>query len=226
MKIIIHLNEGTIKRDIPVSYAEITFSTFLKLIACNKDPAKILAVFTGLEEDVIRQARLENLSNILQVLSFTDHEIQYYLPKTILGHPIPKDLEMQSIAQYEDIKKELASSESEIKTIEKYPLLIATYCVNPYTWQEAEKLAPIFFDAPCTEVMAIGNFILVKLIALKQNIKPHFRPVATLLSKFKLAMIVLVKRSAFIIRYFLWRRKLRSIERNYLPGQWPNSTII
>ena len=226
MKITITLSGVKTQKEIPISHEEISFKTFLRLADCQNDPVKILAVFTGIEEEVIRTAKIENLSKILQVLLFVNQEIQYFLPKTIMGYPIPKDLEMETIAQYEDIKKELSTATTNLETIEKYPLLIASYCVKPYTWQEAEKLAPIFLDAPCTEVMAIGNFTLVKLIALRQNTKPHFRRVGTPLSRFKLVMTVWLKRLAFIIRYFLWKRKLRSIENNYSRGQFLSSIII
>lgn len=222
MKIQITLNGIKTEKDIPISYEQINFRTFLKLIPCGADPVKILSVLIGIDEDILQRSKIENLSNVIQALSFVNTEPQYILPKKVLGYIIPVDLEMETFAQYGDIQKELATSTSHIETIEKYPLLIATYCVD-YTkenaWKEAEKLAPKFLDLPCMEVMAIGNFTLVKLTALKQNIKPHFRRAVTLPSKLKLAMTVWLKRLAFIIRFYSWSRKLRSIETRSYNGQ-------
>jgi hypothetical protein len=222
MKIQITLNGIKTEKDIPVSYEQITFRTFLSLIPCGNDPVEILSVLLGIEGIILRRSKIENLSNIIQALSFVNIEPQYIIPKKVLGYPIPKDLEMETFAQYGDIQRELATSANHLNTIEKYPLLIATYCVD-YTkenaWKEAEKLAPKFLDLPCMEVMAIGNFTLVKLTVLKQNIKPHFRQADTHLNKLKLAMIVLLKRLAFTIRFYSWSRKLRSIEMRYSNGQ-------
>lgn len=218
MRITITLNGVKVKKEIPTAYEQMSFKLFLSLEPCKADPVKMLSVITDIPEETIRISKIENISAIIQALSFFNQGIKYTLPKTILGYSIPKDLEFNPIAQYEDIKKELSVTATNLEIIQKYPLLIATYCVDPYTWQEAEKLAPIFLDAPCTEVLAIGNFTIAKLLALKKNISVTFRREVTLLNKFRLVMIVLAKRLVFTIRYFLWKRKLRSLEKIYLRG--------
>jgi hypothetical protein len=218
MKITISLNGVKVERQIPISYQEITFSTFLKLD--GSDPTKSLSIFTDIPEEILRRAKIENLSSIIQILSFLKDEIKYSLPIEIMGHKIPKDLEMETIAQYEDIKNIFAKFKDNetIENIKQYPLIAATYCVDysqDDAWKKAEELAPQLFELPCVEVLAIGNFTLVKLTALRLNTRSHFLQEVTRLRKFKPVMIVLIKRLAFTIRYYFLKRKLHLKEQSY-----------
>lgn len=214
-------------KEIPTAYDQLSFSRFLELSPAIGNPSKILSILTGVEEEIINRSVIENLSEVLQILSFLNYDMIHVLPQKIIvegkEYPIPKDLEFKTIAQYEDLKAIMNKFGSDnLENAKLYPSLIATYCVDYSVlgaWKMAEDLAPKLFDLPCTEVMAIGNFTLVKLIALKGNVKPHFPLVGIQASKFKLAMIVWLKRLAFTIRYYLWKSRHPSIGPNSLAGR-------
>jgi hypothetical protein len=141
------------------------------------------------------------------------------IPDKVLGYKIPKNLELETIGQFEDLKLQAKSIKDNSKeSLAAYTRMCAIYCVNPYDWSEAEKLAPYFMDAPCGEVLAVGNFTLMKLMplsesGLKRLLKPNSIP-----KKLKLAMIVWINRLAFTVRFYLWKRKLRLTEKSSLHG--------
>lgn len=215
MKMTIILNGVKVQKEIPMGWKKVTFDQFLKLAECGKDISKVLALFTGIEADILRKAKIINFDVIRQTLQFLETELKYPIPETVLGHKIPKNLEMETIGQFEDLKKECSQfTDNQMDNIKKYPLIVATYCVDPYDWMEAEKLATSFFNAPCQEVLAIGNFTLVKLIESKANTKPIYRQGDTVMSRLRLAMRAWRRNTVFSVRWFLWKRRLRSLGLN------------
>lgn len=218
MTVHITLNGVRVTKDIPESWDKVTFRQSLAITGKSKVYA--LSVFTDIPEETLRIAQVHNANAVMELLSFLDREITYTMPESIMGHKLPKDLESESIAQYADIQEIVSKFDEKdpMKNIEKYPLIVATYCVNPYDFKEAEKIAEKLFDAPCTEVMAVGNFTLARLLASKLNIPNPFPLAATPPNRLRRVMISWRYRLDFIIRYFSWRKALPSPVRNYLSG--------
>lgn len=216
MIITITLNGVRVKKELPESWGNVTFQNYLDLLFCGDDYVKIIALFTGVEESILRAARIENLSLIISTLKFLSTPMKYRIPDQILGHKIPKDLELQTIGQFEDLKSErLKFSDDKIANLRKYPLIVATYLIDDYSWEAAEKLAPQLFNLSCQEVLAVGNFTLVKLIELRSNTsQTSLLAPDTPMNRLKLAMKAWLKNMAFSARYYLWKRRLRSIGLN------------
>lgn len=218
--------------DIPTGWEQVTFKQYLGVIKAGSDVNELLAVFTGLDPSILKKAVIKNLGAVTACLHFLNHPPSYKTPVTVMGHRIAKNLETESTAQYADIqsilskmryvteeRKEL-SIDDIIFNYNFYPLIVATYAIKPYDYEQAEYLAPRLFNAPCTEVLAVGNFTRVRLHALKNGIVPTSPPIAgTLRSKFRQALIDLLGRLASSIRYHTWKRSLGTNERNYLNGQ-------
>ena len=221
MKFNITLNGVTVSKDIPESWEKVSFKDCLRVATMGNDVVKIVSLFTGIDEDTLRKAQIHNLDTLIGVLSFLQTEMTYTIPDTIMGYHLPKDLESESIAQYADIQEIVSKFDEKdhLKNVEAYPLIAATYCVKPYDFKEAEKIAEQLTNAPCTEVMAIGNFTLARLLASKLNIPNPFRRAGTPPSRLKRVMISWLNRLDFTIRYFSWRKALPSPVRNYLTGR-------
>lgn len=221
MKITIELNKVKVTKDIPISWEEVTFRQFLDLAEAGNDRAKILSVFTGIEPNTLRKARITNFDKINTLLGFVErNDISIdRIPQKILGYKIPKNLELETIGQFEDLKLQAKSIKDNSKeSLSAYTRMCAIYCVSPYDWSEAERIAPYFMEAPCGEVLAVGNFTLMKLMPLsKSGLKNLLKP-TSIRKKLKLAMIAYINRLAFTIRYYTWKRKLRLTEKSSLHG--------
>lgn len=218
----ITLNGLKVTKDIPESWDKVTFGQCLELIKAGPEAKiKALSIFTGIEMELLNKAKIHNLYPVLEILSFLDKEMEYSIPNEVMGYKIPKDLESESIAQYADIQELVKKfkEDDNVGNLSYYPLIVATYCVNPYDFKKAEELAETFLNAPCMEVMAVGNFTLARLLASKLNMAiPSLRG-ATRLNRLKLAMINWLYRLASTIRFYSWKKALPSPVRNYLNGR-------
>jgi len=217
--------------DIPTGWGQVTFKQYLGLIKAGSDINETLSVFTGIDASIIKKAIVKNLGAVTACLHFLNKPPVYLTPVTCMGFKIPKNLDGESTAQFEDLKDILSkmrytSEEKPNLTPEDiqhnyslYPLIVATFAERPYDYQRAEYLAKQFLNAPCTEVLAIGNFTRVRLHALSNGMLPTSRPDrGTTLHKLKLALINWLNNLASSIRYHTWKRSLPSNEQRFLNG--------
>ena len=215
MKITIELNGIKVEKDIPITWKEVTFKQFLGLVECGDDTGKIISLFTGIDEETLKKAKIYNLSSIISLLGFLKTEMDLTLPEKVLGYSIPKNLEFESIGQFQDLKLEAMTMEKDLKAFEKYPLFVAIYAVNPYDFKKAEELAKEFENAPSEEVMAVGNFTLLKLAESIANIPPKSPPRNTRMRKFRQVLTAWLRNLIFTRRYYTLKRKLRLTEKNF-----------
>lgn len=203
MKITITLNNIKIEREVPTSWDEVKFHQFIKVMKAKENFAEVLSVFVDIPAETLEKAKIINIDKLIQVFGFLKTEVPMIKPKTILGYEVPKDLGFETIGQFQDLKK--AASES--KGPEKFPLMCAIYCTKPYDWKVAEEKQNEFLNAPATEVLALGNFTLVKLIGLNLSKGINSQNQNTLLKKFRLAFKGWRMRMGFTVRFFLWKRR-------------------
>lgn len=214
MKFIITLNGVKVEKEIPTSWDKVSFRKFLELSKDDTlDELKTLSIFTGIETDTLRKAKIFGLESVLAAISFTRSQILTPLPKTILGYDVPKDLGFETMGQYIDLKDELDKGKKGMELIQQFPLFCAIYTMKEYDFKLAEKRAEQFLDAPCTEVMGVGNFILMKLAALRLTTEASYlKAKATRRRRWLLALLIWLKNMAFTVRYYFWKRKLRLTE--------------
>lgn len=236
MKVTITLDGSTFEKNIPIRWAEVTFRQAVGLNQIQRqkgDIKHIIALFTGLDPEIFRVAIVHNLDRVIAMLQFVYTEMPQEVPKTCLGYPIVQDLESKCVAQAADVMEIMGTFKEDTPTenLMQYPLICATY-ISPewflnkeYDFKQAEKVAEKFFDAPCTEVMAIGNFTWAKYVAWRSGMLTTSRPVVTRKNKLRQGMINWLVTLAFTIRWYLWKRSLRSPVRNYLNGLFKSSSI-
>lgn len=229
MKITMTMNGITVHKEIPTSWAGVTFEEFIKLAKCQTVTDK-LSVFTGIEVETLKKAKINNLYQIIGLLSFTETKPEVSkIPEAIAGYRMPSNIETDEIGRFEDLKIESAKikkipedveiSREELneilESVNAYAMFCAIYATEPYDYKEAEKLKDVFMKAPCEEVVAIGNFTLLKLIELNNPglLKPQSQ--SSLLKKWRQVMRGWLSRLAFTVRYYSWRRKLRLIEKSF-----------
>lgn len=217
------LNGVLITRDVPVRWEEVTFRQLLDLT--ETDELKALSLFTGIEPDVLRKAQISGLDQLLSALSF----IHKPAPTNLLTkeihtkeatYQVPIDIGFESFGQYVDLKQTLDDLEKitdkekkGMETLKIYPLLCSIYAVRPYDFKVSESKVEEFFNAPCTEVVAVGNFILMKLIALRQTIEVNSQKQgATRIKRWLLALKAWWTNTAFTVRFFIWKKKHRLTE--------------
>jgi hypothetical protein len=213
MKIQIELQGVKVEKEIPTKWKEVTFGQFLKLAEAGDDIVKIISLFTEIDEETLRKAKIYNLESLIELLGFLRTEMNLEIPETCIGYKIPKNLEFETIGQYQDLKAE-AMTIKDVQSFDKYALFCAIYATSPYDYKKAEEISKDFLNAPSVEVLAIGNFTLAKLAELTTGIKVKSLLPSIPKKKFWLVLTVWVKSLVFIKRYYTWRKKLHSIGRS------------
>jgi hypothetical protein len=216
MKITIKVDELRYDREIPTRWAEVTWDQFLKMSDCTTETETFAAIL-GLDMDTMNRAKIKNAGQVLSILAFlknTKPELTH-VPARILGYTIPKDLETETIQIYEHIKAEMRDVEDKKDpkaAIRKYPLYIAMFVCEQsyggYSYDKSVILSEVFMKAPALEVLAVGNFTILKLIGLNRGTNLFARKAPSRLRNLKLAFKALIKNMAFTIRYAILKRRL------------------
>lgn len=207
MKFNIKINGIAVSREIPNAWHLVTFRQFLKLAECGDDMSKVIGVFTGLDPELLRKADIKNYDVLMSCISFMKSEMNMIIPSACLGMKVPSDIESEAIARYADVQSIVQQFKEGESNIVHYPLIAATYITpSPYDFKQAEQLAERLLDAPCAEVMAIGNFTLRKLIASRNGTLNSSHLEGTLRNRLKRGIVLWLNRLAFSIRYHSLRR--------------------
>lgn len=216
MKITITLNGVKVEKELPTGWGGVTFAEFIQLAKCQTVTDK-LSVFTGIDVETLKKAKINNLYQIISLLSFTETKPEVdKIPETISGYRMPANIETDEIGRFEDLKLEAAKiNQDELETVSAYAMFCAIYATTPYDYKEAEKLKDVFMKAPCQEVVAIGNFTLLKLIELNNHGLLKHQSQSSRLKRLRLVMRGWLSRLAFTVRYYSWKRKLRLIEKSF-----------
>lgn len=229
MKFNVSLNGVTLQKEIPDSWSQVTFRMYLKIMGIPTDKVvKILSALIDIDEDTLNKSRIVGLDAVLKCLSFIrTTPMDFTVHKAILGYRIPKDLNWETTGQFKECQAIANSLKPEGETLSvedqaKYTQIVAIYCMPNYldaTVAEQEAFAEKFYEAPCEEVLAIGNFTLLKLIGLNLNTKSGPQSKIGVLKKLRLAFKVWRLNTAFSIRYWRLQRQLTSAKMKSYTGQ-------
>lgn len=218
MKFTATLNGKTIAKEIPTSWDPVTFRQYIDLVDVQGDPNGVLSVFTGIDAETLKRVKIVGLDQILHAISFVNVPPANVKPTSILGHRIAKDLEFETTGQFEDAKFVIDSMsltpETKVLSKEdqlKYLDIVAIFAMPDYldaSQDKQKEFAQQFLDAPCGEVLAVGNFTLLKLIGWNLNIRPGSLNRIGPLKKLRLVIRVWLKNMVFSLRYAWLKRKL------------------
>lgn len=205
------------------SWDDVPFEAFLKLQPC-KDDTECMAVLLGIDDDTLRKATIANVDEFIESFAWMRKPMPMILPRSINGFQIPKDLNFKTIGRYEDAKEIAAKLKPDsdgkqtVDQLRQFVQLVGIYAQPDYhdsTVEDRLAFANQFLKSPCTEVMAVANFTLARLVELNlQGLKtfPRFR---TQMRKFRLVMNGFLARLAFSVRFGLWKRKLDTNRRSF-----------
>lgn len=208
MKFTLTLNGVKVEKDIPTDWPQVKFKDFIQLT--DADETKALSIFTGIDEPTLKKAKITGLDKLIASISFLKSDVPVMqFPKKILGYDVPYDLGFEQWGQYIDLKTELDKGLKGMDLIKQFPLFCAIYTMKEYDFKVAESKVEDFNNAPCTEVMAVGNFTLMKLIALKNGTPNNYLPEGTPLRKYRLALKAWWINMVFTVRFYFLKRKLR-----------------
>lgn len=224
MKVTITIDKQTLHRDIPLSWDQVTFRDFLKLDEFGTDPVKLMALFWHLDYEKLKKAYIKNLDDVVAKLGFLKQPFNlpdYRSIKVLHGYKLPDKLEFEEAGQLLDLQTYQVEFKdlTPMQKLEKYTLYCAIYACKQwygkYDNKKAEELAPVFLNAPCTEVMAVGNFTLLRLTGLNLSIDLGSLKAGSRIKRFRLALKGWVIRMGSAYHWTILLKKLGLKRMNY-----------
>lgn len=219
MEFTFELNGVKKKVEIPTDWDQVKYRQLLELGDAHKELTAV-SVFTGIDEETLRKSNVQGLDKLIAALTFLKYEVPMtQFPKRLLstnswiGYKVEQNLEFEPYAVFLDIKEEVEKPLTGMERLKQYPLICAIYITKPYDHKKAEAVAEQLLEAPCTEVLALGNFLLMKLIALNSTINQTSLGRLTLLKRLKLALKGWRTRLAFRVRFFIFSLSLRTTKK-------------
>lgn len=212
----IELNGIKLERDIPTDWDQVTFKTFRQLT--DRKELSVLSVFTGIDPETLKKAKITNIDKLIKALSFVKTNPSFFkLPKKILDFEIRPDLGFEPFGRYTDLKEIVETNvDKPDELLKQYPLMAAIYCQQgEYDFKQAEQSAELFYNAPCTEVLALGNFLLMRLGALRNSTAKTSLLARIVPKRWRLGFLLLRSRLAFTVRYYILKKRLHLTEMKY-----------
>lgn len=205
---------------LPLGWHEISFGKSLALAKC-KNFTEELSLLSGVPVDEIKDGKISNLETaLLFINSLKKVDPPTELPKSILGFTVPDDLMIEETGRYEDLKIIVESMEANPgpDQLVKYTEIVGVFTQPNYLTsneKQRKEFADKFLNAPCKEVVAIGNFIVMKLRVLKSGTPSNSPTPLTRMKRIRLAFRAWLRNMAFTIRYAMLKRRSGFQETNY-----------
>lgn len=172
--------------NVPTCWEDLTFSQYMRVLALKDDTIELISIFTGLEHEYLRSARIVGLKELLEVTKFLRVQIdtdKLLPPASILGIKLPTTIQLESLGQFEDMRKIMVSGHGAdlVQFLENYGKYVAIYVQKErdgsYNYQKAQDLIPEIMQAPALEVMGAGGFFYVTLLSLLTGTNPSSQKV-------------------------------------------------
>lgn len=193
------LNDKKVR--IPSSWDDVSMKQYLSILNGEiKDTSDTIALFTGIDPATIKKATIIGLDKVIGALSFlnTVPDFSKRVDK-IGGYNLPKDIQFESLAQFEDMRAIIKTC-ADIKSITNaYPKMVAIYLQKirdgEYDYSKAMTMAEEVLTYPAKEVITVGAFFYVKLTSLSLGTPATSPPTTQSQKKSKPALRKSVKRS-------------------------------
>lgn len=167
------------------SWQGLNFAQYLRTLKMGNDMVEQLSIITGIEPETLRKANIKGLDKLLYAASFMSKPIELPEKVTQIGKyklPVNKkgvfDIQMESLAQFEDMRQLMMKQEAGIYAqAESY----ATYCAiylqkirdKEYNGAKALEMVSEVMEMPALEVITAGSFFFVKLMILLNGMHPN-----------------------------------------------------
>lgn len=152
---------------IPISWDEVTWGQFLKILTANGDISQLLSIFMDVSHGTILRAKIQGLEQFLIALRFIKQDVTLIEQPTKIGpHKLPADITFESVEKFETMSK-LIQECNRLEDIVLKTEYLARYCA---IYLEIEELK----QYSCVEVMSAGRFFMAKVKSLETGLPMNF----------------------------------------------------
>jgi len=180
---------------LPTAWADVTYSQYIALLSLPNSLIEYINLFTQIGTDKLLKSELRNLEKISLALSFLTIPPNFTPgPRNIGKYPVPKDVTIESLGQFEDLRGLCNKRPSDISTTENQ-LLFADLCLEAaaiyiqkvkdgsYNANNVPKVKDDLRNESCLDIIQTGSFFLFKPLHTSMNMQARFRMVLQRLKK-------------------------------------------
>jgi hypothetical protein len=184
------------KQEIPTSWDDVTYSQYIQLLDVPGTLLHYVSFFTGIKYETLEQAELKNLESLAIALSFLSKAPTFNgKPSKMVGpYAAPKDITIQSLGQFEDLRAllnkvptDLSTKENQVLIGDLYLEACAIYCqkikYSKYDNTQVPELKEELKNYSCMEVISTGAFFLFRPMTILHNTTPRSQNIRQRLKK-------------------------------------------
>lgn len=169
---------NSVKYEIPTAWADVTYSQYVGLLDAENTLLYYIHFFTGIPKETLEKATLKNLEVISLALSFLTIPPKFESKAVHVGpYPMPADVTIESLGQFEDLRglltklpEDLTTKESQKKVSDLYLEACAIYCQkirdSKYNNLKVSEVKEELKGYSCMEVLQTGAFFLFRPLTL------------------------------------------------------------
>ena len=183
------------KYKLPTAWADVTYSQYIALLSLPNSLIEYINLFTQIGLEKLLKSELRNLEKISLALSFLTIPPNFTPgPRNIGKYPVPKDVTIESLGQFEDLRGLCNKRPSDISTTENQ-LLFADLCLEAaaiyiqkvkdgsYNSNNVPKVKDELRNESCLDIIQTGSFFLFKPLHTSMNMRDRYRMVLQRLKK-------------------------------------------
>ena len=163
----------------PSDWEDLTFGQYVGVMENKTGTLGYISIFTGIDIETLKKAKIEGLDMIIQSLSFLRVTPKFEGTATNVGkYALPLnskgifDIQLESLGQFEDMRAIIMSIPD--KDLVAHTKAYANYCAiylqklrdGEYNPDEAIKMVQDVMNMPAHEVIKAGSFFFLKLLNL------------------------------------------------------------
>lgn len=170
------------KFELPTCWQDVTYHQYIALLDVPGTLLHYIAFFTGIKYETLEQAELKNLESLAIALSFLSKPPVFDgKPSKMVGpYALPKDVTIQSLGQFEDLRAllnkvptDLSTKENQVLIGDLYLEACAIYCQkikhSKYDNTQVPELKEELKNYSCIEVISTGAFFLFRPMTILHN---------------------------------------------------------
>ena len=206
---------------IPTNWGDICFSQYIEILKLAGNPKAdymdTISICLSIPREQVAKMETDNVFELLNVISFTNIPAVIDLkPKSILNYLIPKDITLESLSQFENMRIVMSNSnpkegdtdiEKIVRITEAYPTYAAIYCQKirdgVYDYDKAMEMVPEMWRAPALEILSAGNFFLISLSSSFSSTTKTSLQRVPVWRRSRLVLAELQRTGAFIKRWII-----------------------
>lgn len=175
---------GGVKYNFPTRWEDVTYQQYFEMIRATSLTDQV-HIFTRIPRETLNGASITNLEKINIALAFMAITPKFERTNLVGPYFVPKDIRIESLGQFEDLRGLLAKMPKKLDTLESteqlaelYLQACAIYCQKvrdgKYDTVKAKAMTEEIKQYSCAEVLGTGAFFMYKPLNLSKSITTTF----------------------------------------------------